>query len=156
METTISAISILPCGKTEVDRFVKSFKSEILANYRDPLKVLVQLKYAEMTIKNILTDDEINNCFLNEAILYGKNDNIYINNANIRVQETGVKHDYSASGDPEWNDLDKEIESLTAKKKAREKFLISIPDEGTVDPKTGLYITRPPKSSKTKCVVTIK
>jgi hypothetical protein len=52
-----------------------------------------------------------------------------------------------------WLNLDKQISELTEKKKARELLLKALPEEGMVDAQTGLYITRPPKSSKTKVIV---
>jgi hypothetical protein len=65
-----------------------------------------------------------------------------------------VKYSYDECGDPVWYDLNRQINDLTEKKKEREKFLQNIPyDKGTVDPDTGVFITRPPKSSKTKVVV---
>lgn len=155
METAISTISVLPSGKLEVAQFVRKIKSEILANDKNPLPILIQLKYAEKTIKEILTDDDIDNHFLKEFLLYDKDEKVIVNGAELRAGETGTKYDYNATGDSKWIDLDKQIAELTDKRKQREKFLCALPDEGTVDPETGLYITRPPKSSKTKVIVKI-
>jgi hypothetical protein len=154
METTLSVINLLPSGKEQVAKFVRAFKDEILANNTDPLKSLVQLKYAEKTIAEILKDDEIDYHFLKEFLLYDKDEKVIVNGATLTQSEVGVKYKYPDCGDPVWNDLNKQIEELTEKKKEREKFLQNIPyDKGTVDPDTGLFITRPPKSSKTKVVV---
>lgn len=154
METTLSVINLLPSGKEQLASFVKSFKNEILANNTDPLKILVQLKYAEKTIAEILKDEDIDNHFLNEFVLYDKKEKVTINGATLSQSEVGVKYDYLASGDPVWSDLNKQIEALTEKRKEREKFLQNIPyDNGVVDGESGLFITRPPKSSKTKVKV---
>jgi hypothetical protein len=156
METAISTISVLPSGKEQVATFVKTIKSEILDGTKKPLPVLVQLKYAEKTIKAILDDEDIDNCFLKEFLLYDKDEKVEINGATLRVQETGVKIDYKASGDLQWIELDEQIKKLTEQRKEREKFLVTIPLEGVTDEKTGLYITRPPRSSQTKVITTIK
>lgn len=154
-ETAISTISVLPSGKLEVAQFVRKIKSEILANDKNPLPILVQLKMAEKTIKEILTDDDIDSHFLKEFLLFSKDEKVTISGAELRAGETGVKYDYNASGDSKWIDLDKQIAELTEKRKQREKFLVTLPDEGAVDPDSGLFITRPPKSSKTKVIVKI-
>jgi len=153
METALSTISVLPSDKLEVAQFVRKLKSEILANDKDPLKILVHLKFIEKTIKEILTDDDIDDHFLNEFLLYDKDEKVTINGVDLRSGEVGTKYDYSASGDPQWIDLDKQIGELTEKRKKREKLLQSLDEKGMVDPETGLYINRPPKSSKTKVIV---
>lgn len=157
MNTTLSVINLMPSGKEQVSSFVRTIKSEILANDKNPLPILVQLKYAERTIAEILKDDEIDDHFLKEFQLYNKDENVIVNGAELRQGETGSKYLYADSGDPVWNDLNSQIEELTKKRKEREKFLINIPyDNGVVDPETGLFITRPPKTSKTKVIVTLK
>jgi hypothetical protein len=155
METALSTINVLPSGKLEVAQFVRQIKSEILANDKNPLPILVQLKMAEKTIKEILTDDDIDNHFLKEFLLYDKDEKVIVSGAELRSGETGVKYDYKASGDLAWVDLDKQIVELTEKRKQREIFLVTLPDGGMVDPDSGLFITRPPKSSKTKVIVKI-
>lgn len=154
METALSTLSILPSNKEQVQIFSKKLKNEILADEKEPLKILVHLKMIEKVIADILKDDEIDNHFLKEFLLYEKEKEIEINGAKLRQQETGVKYDYSASGDLKWFDLQKQIDDLTEKKKEREKFLQNIPYESQfVDPDSGVFITRPPKSSKTKVIV---
>ena len=154
METTLSTISVLPSNKEELVRFTKSLKYEILANDKNPLPILVQLKFIEKAIDDILKDEEIDYHWLKEFLLYDKDEAVVVNGATLRQSEVGVKYLYKDCGDPVWNDLNKEIEALTEQRKEREKFLQNIPyDKGTVDPDTGLFITRPPKTSKTKVIV---
>ena len=154
METALATISTLPSNKAELKQFTRMLKDEILANDKDPLKILVQLKFAEKVIEDVLKDDEIDLHFLKEFELYEKERTIEVNGAKLSQSEVGVKYDYNASGDPKWMDLDKEIKDLTEKKKEREKFLQNIPyDAGIVDSDTGVFITRPPKTSKTKVKV---
>lgn len=154
METTLSVINLLPSNKEQVKVFSASLKNEILANDKKPLPILVQLKFIEKVIADILKDEEIDYHFLKEFLLYDKDEKVIVNGAELRSGEVGVKYLYKDSGDPIWNKLEKDMNELTEKKKEREKFLQNIPyDNGVVDPETGVFITRPPKSSKTKVIV---
>lgn len=156
METALSTLSVLPSGKDEVRRFSRMLKDEILAADRDPLKILVQLKYIEKVIEDVLKDEEIDRHFCKEFDLYGKEKVLEVNGAKLQQTEVGVKYLYEDSGDPKWFDLDKQFKEIAEKKKEREKFLQGIPyDQGVVDPDTGVFITRPPKTSKTKVKVTL-
>ena len=154
METALSTISVLPSNKEQVVTFVRNLKNEILANDKNPLPILVHLKFIEKTIAEILKDEEVDYHFLKEFLLFSKDEKVIVNGAELRSSEVGVKYMYEDSGDPVWNDLNKQSKDIAEKKKEREKFLQNIPyDVGTVDPITGVFITRPPKTSKTKVVV---
>jgi hypothetical protein len=156
MESALSTISILPSTKEQVKVFSRQLKDEILANDRDPLKILVQLKMIEKIIEDILKDEEIDLHFLNEFLLYGKEKVLEVNGAKLQQTEVGTRYQYEDSGDLKWNDLNKQLIEITEKKKEREKFLQNIPYESQfVDPDNGLFITRPPKTSKTKIKVTL-
>ena len=157
METALSIIKILPENKEQIATFIQSAKSELMSgSVKSPLKVKVQLTFLKKMVETLLEDDDVNNCFLKEFFLYDKDEKVEINGTSLRVQETGVKNDYKASGDLQWIELDNQIVKLTEQRKEREKFLVTIPLEGVTDEKTGLYITRPPKSSQTKVITTIK
>ena len=154
MTTALSILENLPNNKEQVKTFVSSIKNEILANTKNTLPILVQIKMVERTIEDILKDEEIDLKFLKEFQLYDKDEKVIVNGAELRQSEVGVKYLYPDCGDPVWSDLNKQIQELTDKKKEREKFLQNIPyDKGTVDPDTGVFITRPPKTSKTKVIV---
>lgn len=155
-ETALSTLSILPSNRDQLKTFSRMLKDEILASDKDPLKILVQLKFIEKLIEDILKDENIEYHFLKEFFLYEKEKVIEVGGAKLMQSEVGVKYDYEASGDPKWFDLDKQAKEIAEKKKEREKFLQSIPyDNGVVDPDTGVFITRPPKTSKTKVKVTL-
>ncbi len=156
METALSTLSVLPNGKEEIKKFSRMLKDEILAADKDPLRILVQLKYIEKVIADVLKDDEVDLHFLKEFELYGKEKEVEVNGAKLRQGETGVKYAYKDCGDPVWFDLEKQVNELSTKKKEREKFLQAIPyDQGVVEPESGVFITRPPKTSKTKVIVSI-
>jgi hypothetical protein len=57
----------------------------------------------------------------------------------LELAETGTKYDFTACGDPEWEDLEKQSKELDTKKKEREKFLKTIGDKGLIitDEETG-------------------
>lgn len=153
METALSTISILPGSKEQVQIFFRTLKSEILASDKDPLKILVQLKFIEKLISDILKDDDIDGHFLKEAFEFENEKVFKIAGAELRVGEVGTKYMYGDSGDPVWNDLQKQKVKLDEKIKEREKFLQNIPyDAGIVDSETGVFITKPPKTSKTKVI----
>ena len=123
METALQTLSILPSNKEQVKTFSRMLKDEILAADHNPLKILVQLKIIEKVITDILKDEEIDHHFLKEFLLYEKEKTIEVNGAKLSQSETGVKYKYEDCGDPEWFDLNKQIEKLTEKRKEREKFL---------------------------------
>ena len=156
MKTALSTLSILPSNREQLKAFSSQLKDEILANDKDPLKILVQLKFIEKLIEDVLKDEGIEYHFLKELLLYDKEKVVQVGGAKLMQTEVGVKYDYEASGDPKWFDLDKQAKEIAERKKEREKFLQGIPyNEGVVDPDTGVFITRPPKTSKTKvkCVL---
>lgn len=156
METALATLAVLPGNKEEVKLFSRKLKDEILAADKDPLKILVQLKMIEKVLEDVLKDEEIDHHFCREFDLYGKEKVIEVNGAKLQQVETGVKYRYEDSGDPVWFDLEKQSKELAEKKKEREKFLQNIPyDQGIVDPDSGVFITRPPKTSKTKVKVTL-
>lgn len=156
METALATLAVLPGNKEEVKLFSRKLKDEILAADKDPLKILVRLKMIEKVLEDVLKDEEIDHHFCKEFDLYGKEKVIEVNGAKLQQVETGVKYRYEDSGDPVWFDLEKQSKELAEKKKEREKFLQNIPyDQGVVDPDTGVFITRPPKTSKTKVKVTL-
>lgn len=154
MTTALSTISELPSEKLELEQFKRMLKSEILANDRDSLGILKQLKFIEKTIADILTDKDIEDHFLTEAEKYKEKTFDHLG-VKFTVQEVGTKYQYDASGDAIWFDLTKEAETVKEKLKARETYLKSIPDEGTVCPVNGNFLTRPPKTSKSKVTVRI-
>ena len=157
METAISTISVLPVGKAEMERFINLLVNEITSGINEPLQVLVRLKYAEKVIAETLKNERVDEVMIAEYEKYGKGEKVIIQGAELKQTETGVKYDYEASGDPVWMNLDKQIADLTEKRKQREKMLQNLAyDQGIVDPESGAFINRPPKSSKTKISVTIK
>lgn len=48
----------------------------------------------------------------------------------LELAETGAKYDYSACGDPEWDEINKKFKEIEIQRKKREKFLQTISDKG--------------------------
>ena len=156
MTTALSTLSVLPSNRDQLRTFSRQLKDEILAGTTDPLKALIQLKFAEKLIEDVLKDEELDHLFVKELQLYGKEKTVEIAGAKLMQTEVGTRYDYEASGDPKWFDLKKESTEVSERLKEREKFLQTIPyDAGVVDPDTGVFITRPPKTSKTKVKVSL-
>ena len=151
MDSALSTITVFPSNKLEIAQYGRRIKSEILADDRDPLKILKQLKYVEKVIKELLTDHELDNHFLEEGYKY-EGESFEHLDCKFSIKETGVKYDYDACGDPVWNDLTAEMNELKDKIKTREKMLQNA-GEGFVDQNSGVFVTAPPKSSKTKLTV---
>ena len=156
METALSTLSVLPSNRDQIRSFSRQLKDEILSGNTDPLKALVQLKFIEKMLEDILKDEELDHLFVKELQLYGKEKTVEIAGAKLMQTEVGTRYDYEASGDPKWFDLKKESTEVSERLKEREKFLQTIPyDAGVVDPDTGVFITRPPKTSHTKVKVSL-
>jgi hypothetical protein len=155
METALSTLSTLPSTKKQVAEFTWTLKQEILADNHEPLKILVQLKMIERVIENVFKDEDLDRHFLKEILLYSSKEVVEINGAKLMATEVGTKYDYDSCGDPVWFDLDKQLKELSDKKKEREKFLKTLPKEGTVDPSTGVFINAPIKTSQSKVKVTL-
>jgi hypothetical protein len=153
MEKALATISVLPSNKVELAMYSRQIKAEILANDRDPLLILKQLKFVEKLIADLLTDKELDDHFLSEAYKY-KEKTIDHLDCKFTIQETGVKYDYEASGDPVWFDLNDKITKLKETIKEREKFLQNA-GQGFVEPISGAFVNAPPRTSKTKVTVRI-
>lgn len=153
METTLSVINLMPSNKAQISVFKSTLKAEILANDKDPLPILVQMKMAEKTIKEVLSDNDLDDHFLTEFLKYDKKEKVVVSGATLTSSETGVKYFFDDCGDQIYNDLIEESEKIKEKIKEREAYLKALPEEGTVCPIHGNFLTRPSKSSKTKVIV---
>lgn len=150
----LSTIADAPITYVEIGNLIHFMKQELLSGDYNPLDVELKLKAMEETIKQLRSDEEIRAFVLSEAEKYGKS--FEWRGAKMSIREVGVKYDYAATGDSEWAILDAQIRELTEKKKAREKFLQSIPDGGTVNPDTAEVVYRPAKTSTTSIAVTLR
>lgn len=150
----LSTIADAPITYVEIGNLIHFMKQELMSGDYNPLDVELKLKAMEETIKQLRSDEEIRTFVLSEAEKYGKS--FEWRGAKMSIREVGVKYDYAATGDSEWAILDAQIKELSEKKKAREKFLQSIPEGGTVNPDTAEVVYRPAKTSTTSIAVTLR
>jgi hypothetical protein len=122
MQSALSTLSVLPSTKAEGEQFKEMLLKEISAEYT-PLATLVQLKVLEKMIKELLTNDALDEIYLLEFNQFAKNNKLDVNGATLTSQEFGSKYLYST--DNLWMDLDSEIKRLTEMKKKREDVLKS-------------------------------
>ena len=79
------------------------------------------------------------------------------NDAKLAIKEVGTKYQYDQCNDSVWADLKAQAEEITKKLKEREKFLQTLPTDGSViNPETGEPIYRAAKTSTTSVTVTLK
>lgn len=147
-------IDMMPSTKEQVSLFVEKYENEILEGNENPLKVAVQLKAMEETIKNLRNSVKIRDVILEEANKYGKSFEEF--GAKFNVKETGVSYDFSGCGDSNLESMYKEMEGLKERIKKRETFLKSITDESIADTETGEILLPPCKVSTTSVTVTLK
>ena len=152
METQLSILSKFPANKGDIQALACDWVNEILEGNSDPIKVAVQIKKVQAVLDQVTAG--IKEYVLSEAEKYGKGTEV--EGVKIEISDLGVRYDYSACKDSTWDDLNKQIEGLTEKKKAREKFLIAIPDQGTVDIETSEVIYRPVRTGSRGVKMTIK
>jgi len=112
--------------------------------------VAVMLKFVEETGKQLkeLTDDDGKNSFVDlvrEEIEKNSDDGKTYNSKHgvkFELFEAATKLDYESCGDPIWNRLNKELETVKVKIKERESFLKTIRDSVTLniaDPDTAEF-----------------
>lgn len=125
----------------------------------NPMEAVVKMKAMYECIGQFLKSDEVRHAVIDETEKYGKGEETQYRGANVRIQETGAKFDFSSCQDPVWERLNEQITSLKEKIDEREKLLKRISEAMTlVDEETGeVYTIYPaPRSSKTNFVITFK
>jgi len=148
---TIAIINELPVDYVSIGNLVYEAKKLILSGDENPLDIEIRLKAMEELVKQLRGDAEIKAAVIAEAEKYGKS--FEYRGCKISVREAGVKYDYASTQDSEWAILEAQSKEIAEKKKAREKFLQSIPPEGTVSPTTGEQIFAPAKTTQTALAV---
>ncbi len=121
--TTLSVINLLPSTKESIELFVYKIVNEVKNGNVNALEILAQLKKFEKASDQIST--QIKENALTEHAKYSEKQ-VALYGCKIERGENGTKYDYSACGDPEWNELDEEIKKLSEKKKSREAFLKNV------------------------------
>lgn len=128
------AVRALPTIADKKDLVKKSLKDQILSGYMNPLEFYRQAKVIADVIEDLKKDPEIFDAAYSERLKYGK-EKPSINGSIVDVS-TRTTYDYASCGDPVYDELKEKI-------KDREKFLKALPETGTVDPETGVFIKAP-------------
>ena len=154
---TTSILSLFETSKSERQSFINDVVSRIESGEVDAIKVHAQIKKMEEIVKGINDNKAYKNYLLDAAEKNGKKFNAY--DAEWTIKEVGVKYSYDQCNDSEIISMQKTIDELSEKIKARQKFLQMLPDEG-IDIVTSdgeaIKIYPPSKSSTTSVAVTLK
>jgi hypothetical protein len=134
----LNILNDAPFSQEEQQRFAASAVDEILSGIHNVLAVDMQLKAMADTIEQIRRNDKVKKNVIEEALKYGKSFDLF--NAKVTVL-CRTSNDYTGCGDPVYNDLLNQKETITAQIKAREAMLAT-----GVNPETG-ETYQPPKTS---------
>ena len=152
MTTQIDILKKFPENKGDIQALACDWTNQILAGNDDPIKIAIQIKKVQAVLDQVTAG--IKDYVLSEAEKYGKGTEM--DGVKIEISDLGVRYDYSACQDESWNEMKAELDHVTKNMKNREKFLIAIPDEGTVDPNTGAMIYKPVRTGSRGIKMTIK
>ena len=125
----------------------------------DPLRAVAKIRFLSDMLAATLKDDRVKDVILSEIDKNGGKE-VTAFGVKFTQKEMGVSYDFSVCQDPEYNRLATEMETLKAKMKEREKYLMAIPAEGIpmVDQETGdcYKIIRPLRRASLGYSVTFK
>lgn len=131
----------------------------IIGGEIDPLRAVAKIRFLSDMLAAALKDDRVKDAILTEIDRNGGKEASAFG-VKFQQKEMGVSYDYTVCGDPEYDQLASEMESLKARMKEREKFLMGIPAEGLpmVDQETGdcYKIIRPLRRASLGYSVTFK
>ena len=125
----------------------------------DPLRAVAKIRFLSDMLAAALKDDRVKDVILSEIDKNGGKE-VTAFGVKFTQKEMGVSYDYTVCQDPEYNRLAGEMETLKAKMKEREKYLMGIPAEGIpmVDQETGdcYKVIRPLRRASLGYSVTFK
>ena len=154
-----SVLSLFETNKEQRQSFVMSVIDQIQAGNADPLKIHLQVKMMEETVKQLNANSIYKSAVLEAAEKYGEK-SFQVNNAKVEIKEVGVKYDFSKCEDTVLNDLYSQQEKISEAIKKRETMLKSVDGKGMIvtDQDTGDTFTvyPPAKSSTTSVAITLK
>jgi hypothetical protein len=152
---TTTDLSLFETTKAERQDFAQYVVNGLKDGLSDPLKVHLQVKCMEDLIKQITSHPEYKDLTLDEAAKYGKS--FEMHNAKFEVKEMGVKYDYSACGDPVYNELSQKMAELEKELKDRQAFLKAVKPGTEILVEDEVVVLYPPvKTSTTSITVNLK
>lgn len=122
-----------------------------------PLEMAVKVRAVQDTFKQVADSKVLKDAVYSESLKYGKGEKMAYGGAQVNVREGGVKYDFTVCGDPEWEELNSQMEDLKAKMKEREDWLKGNTKPVTIlDEETGVVSTiyPPARSSTTTYAIT--
>lgn len=149
MTTALSHITVLPSTKAEITNFVELAVNEILSGEYNPLKIEVQLKAMEETIKSIRGNKDVKDQLLEEASKY-PDKTFEFAGAKI-TKSSRSTYDFSACGDSVWNEMSENMAKMKDVIKAREAMLMT-----GLNPETGETFQKPTQSTSEYLTITLK
>jgi len=159
-EKKMHSLPVIFTGTAPTKSEIEKQSKEIIAKINDsgeinPLKVATAMKAIEMSIEIIKKG--ISDAVLEEAQRHEAKTFEYDGHS-LQIREAGARYDFTNCNDPEYDRMEKEMESLKAKIKQREGWLKAAPEGATVvDQETGEVheIYPPAKSSTTTVAITL-
>lgn len=156
---TQEVLKLFQTSKEQRESFVSAIISSLQNGESDPLEVHLQIKCMEDVVKLANANTVYKKTVLEAAERFGEK-SFQFHNAKVEIKETGVKYDFSNCGDIVYNELQTQVDELSAKLKQRADFLKTIPQKGMIvtDESSGETFTvyPPSKSSTTNVAITLK
>lgn len=134
-----------PITRAEQSRWAAELARPLVEGEVNPLEFITKLKGLQQALSIVEKDKDVRDTVLREIYKHGKQ--ATWSGATIATRETGVRYDYTACGDPVYNDLARQREALDKRLKEREAFLKTVPADGAtlVWDETGeIYTLHPP------------
>lgn len=142
-ELEVSTSTLLNLNKEWIGKMVKQATTSVLDGWSDPIQMLVTAKKIQEIGKQLETEirpiaESKQNVGKSGVTVYG---------CEITESMNGVKYDFSACNDSEWNTLNAEMTTIKNKMTEREKFLKTL-TKPIADAETGEVINPPIKTGK--------
>ena len=133
-----------PVTRAEQSRWADGIKRTLMDGEVNPVEFIVKLKGLQQALSIVEKDRDVRDTVLREIYKHGKQ--ATWSGATIATRETGVRYDYTACGDPVYNDLARQRDELDKRLKEREAFLKTVPDGATMvwDETGEIYTLHPP------------
>ena len=119
-----------PVTRAEQSRWAAELARPLVEGEVNPLEFIVKLKGLQQALSIVEKDRDVRDVVLTEIYKHGKQ--ATWSGATIATRETGVRYDYTACGDPVYDDLARQREELDKRLKEREAFLRTVPDGTTL------------------------
>lgn len=146
-DNPMSMLRLMPSRVKEVATFAKGIVQSVKNGDASALETLVMLRALQLLSKEVIEQIEEN--IVNEANRHSEK-SIDLYGARIDKGDVKTEYLYNTSGDSQWEELDAEINTLTARKKEREEFLRAIKDPVLMVNKDGVEELVKPPVKRTK------